>query len=631
MNNRIKELDHNTIQQIAAGEIINDPAAIVKETVENSLDANSTEISVEIKNGGKSYIRISDNGEGILREDIPLAFKRHSTSKLFSSEDLYNIESFGFRGEALASIIAVSKVELLTKSKNQIGSQSFVIEGKIKEIKDAGCPNGTSLIIRDIFYNFPVRKNFLKSDLAEGNKVTDTVSRLALGNPKVSFKYIRDNKVIFKTPGNTELIQTIHSVLGKDFSDKMISLDYEEGDIRISGYVSNNNLYRSNRSHQYLYVNNRYVFNKEIRNKIESLYKSVIPNGRFPVYVLFIDLDPSNVDVNIHPTKEEVKFTDINRINNAILSSINPIIESSFKIPNIGEDFKINKKKENLKDKEKEPIKLYKLDDLVKEQSFFEDNDNIGIEKIETFFDIDDEYKIDTLDLSLDVDSNLTDNIEDFKEIKNEKPEENCDDSKKFKDLIENLNIKTTVFSTFIICEDRIKEDLILIDQHAAHERIMYEKLLRDFKKEKINRQVLLEAEVISLTDEEFNIYLENKLLFNDLGLFSEEFGDNTVIVREVPIIFGEPEVKKLFFELLDNLAYVNNQIKNVYDIKLDKIMKLACTYAIKAGDTMDTMEIDELLKKLSDTSMPYTCPHGRPTVLRLNKRDINKLFKRIM
>lgn len=312
---KIKILDEFTIQKIAAGEIIERPSSVIKELIENSLDAKSSSITIEITNGGKNYIRVTDNGDGFAEDDLKIAFKRHSTSKLANIEDLYKIMSFGFRGEALASISAVSKMEVLTRTKNSLtGLQAFVENGEVKKIRPIGCPKGTTIIVRDLFYNLPVRENFLKSDTVEANNISDTIYRLALGNNGISFKYIKDNKVVFNISKNNDLISNVYILLGKEFSENLIDINYRSSDFDIFGYISNNTFYRSNRSHQYLYVNKRYVKNHFISNLIENKYKSIIPINRYPVFIIFIDINPLLIDVNIHPTKQEIKFTNQNEI-----------------------------------------------------------------------------------------------------------------------------------------------------------------------------------------------------------------------------------------------------------------------------------------------------------------------------
>lgn len=338
---KIKILDESTIQKIAAGEIIERPASIVKELIENSIDANSSSITVEITNGGKNYIRVTDNGDGFTEDDLKIAFKRHSTSKLNSIEDLYKIFSFGFRGEALASISAVSKVEVLTKTENNLsGLQAFVEDGKVVKLRPVGCPKGTTMIVKNLFYNFPVRESFLKSDTIEANQINDIIYKLALGNSGVSFKFIKDNRVIFNTSANNDLKSNIYALLGKDFLQNLVKTNYESSDFNIYGYISNNTFYRGNRSHQYLFVNNRYIKNEFISNLIEHKYKSIIPVNRFPVFVLFIDIDPLLIDVNIHPTKQEIKFINQEEISDALDNTIDSILNEILSIPrvSIGKD-----------------------------------------------------------------------------------------------------------------------------------------------------------------------------------------------------------------------------------------------------------------------------------------------------
>ncbi len=643
--NSIKLLDAITIQQIAAGEIIDRPASIVKEIVENSMDANSNSITIEIKNGGKSYIRVTDNGAGINTEDIELAFKRHSTSKLNTAEDLYDIHSFGFRGEALASISAVSKIELMTKTRNSDGTQSFIEDGKVIKTEKIGCPNGTTIIMKDIFYNLPVRKNFLKSDSVETNRITDTISRLAIGNPDISFKYIKDDRVVFKTPGKGELLQTIFSVLGREFNENLIELEYNSKDIKLSGFISKNSFYRSNRSHQYLYVNNRLIYNGNINSIIENQYKSLIPINRFPIYFLFININPEKVDVNIHPTKQEINFSEQDEINEIIENTIKNTLKKSLEIQSIP-------KRVNDKVKEEIPL-LYEstffdmknedVDEIPKAKSEIVNPDptkkifekiNYNTEDPKEIYNRD--YNITNLMKEDDdnyiklVEENDNDILVKESEVDSLEMVDNIQLSKReeFENIIKHMRIIGLSFKTYIIGEDNINKDLILIDQHAAHERIMYEKYLNKYKDSSISTQMLLKSEVIELSDIEYDLFNDNIDFFNNIGFTVEDFGSNSVVIRGVPIIFGEPEPKNIFFDVLDNL---NMNINSPYEIKLEKIMKLACTSAVKSGDKLSTMEIEELLNKLLETDTPFTCPHGRPTMIKMNIKDIEKDFKRIM
>ena len=610
---KIKILDDLTVQKIAAGEVVERPASIVKELIENSLDANAKNITVEIKNGGKTYIRITDDGDGIDENDLKLAFKRHSTSKLSSVEDLYEIKSLGFRGEALSSISNVSKVQVMTKTENSLGGiQAIIEEGEILSTSIIGCPKGTTMIVKDLFYNLPVRKKFLKSDLVESNQISDIVYKIALWNADTSIKFIRDSKVVLSTSRNNVLSSHIYSVLGNEFAKNLIEVNDGDDEVQITGYVSNNQLYRSNRSHQYIYINGRYISNLSIANTIESHYKTLLPLNRFPVFILFIEIDPGSIDVNIHPPKQDVKFANHDEIIEIINSTIKEVIHSSTTIPRVKfkkpelkvKDelpllFELNKNDENNKKEKNIVVK----DFTTKEESFFVPKDNIFIG--EKMVEKDYKSKIEKLDTREEEDTNKT-----------------------MQNILLDLEPIGIVFNTYILAEDRINEKIYFIDQHAAHERVMYERYLNEYKNEEIVVQQLITSEIIELTNTEMTDFLENISLFHSLGFDVEEFGSNSIAIRGVPIIFGIPNIKDLFYDLLDNIG---SQIKSSYELKLEKIMKLACVNAIKAGDNMKNIEILSLFDQLKLCENPHTCPHGRPTIMEMTKRDIEKEFLRIM
>lgn len=618
---KIKLLDDSTIEKIAAGEVIERPSSIVKELVENSVDANSDEIIIEIKDGGKTYIRVTDNGEGIAEDDIELAFKRHSTSKLSSIEDLYRIKSLGFRGEALASICTVSKVEIITKTDEVVaGIHGIFEEGKLVLKEKIGCPKGTTIIVKDVFYNLPVRRKFLKSDLVESNNISNVVYRMALGNPHISFKFIKDNKTVLKTSKNNNLRAHIYSILGKEFSNNLIEINIIDNGIKIYGFISNNKLYRGNRSHQYLYINGRYVYNLLISNAIEKYYKSIIPLNRFPCFVLFIEIEPERIDVNIHPTKEEIKFSNPDEVLTVLERAVrDSLFGGALSVPkmNFGEhkdstkdeslQILFNAYEENFEkegDKEKDII----IRDFTNDIKFYNEYDIMDFSS-NILYD-----KEGSLEKDNDIDiSNDIKNDEDKTIINN--------------NLISKAKPIGVIFNTYIIVEIKGEDKVLLIDQHAAHERILYEKYLKEYQNENIIQQQLIAAEIIELTNVEMNIFRENELIFKKLGFDVEEFGNNAVAIRAVPLIFGKPNLKELFFDILDNA----NRIKSNYDVKLEKIMKLACTKAIKSGDQIEDIEIMSLLKQLSQTNHPYSCPHGRPTVLEIKKTDIEKAFLRII
>jgi len=611
MNNDIKLLDSITISKIAAGEIIERPSSVVKELIENSIDANSNNIIIQINNGGKDYIRVTDNGIGIKEEQIDLAFLRHSTSKISSIDDLENIYSLGFRGEALASICMVSKVETLTKTSDSIkGIRVLLEEGEIVDKDWIGCPMGTSMIVKDLFYNIPVRQKFLKKDTIEANLVSDVVYKLALGNPDISFKYIKDNKITLKTPGNDDIRSNIYSVLGKVFIDNLKYFSYNDKIIEIEGFLSKNNFHRGNRKHQYIFVNGRCVKNEDITKAIEGCYKSLIPINKYPVFILYIKIDPKMIDVNIHPTKEEIKFTNQDQLNN-LLSNITK--------NNLNEIVTIPKIEVTQIGLEKESINF--LDKLIIDNKFDKEDKKIDISNEAT---INREFKNHRDTFS---NHNI---VEESNNTYNSKVEEHFEKEKSINisNAITNSNIVGVLFKTYIILEGRNQDEFYILDQHAAHERIMYEKYKNEFENEEVVIQKLLTPLIIDLTGSEMDIVVENKSMFTSLGFDIEAFGINTIALRGVPLVFGKPNMEKLFFDVLDN---IKEGIKSNYDLNTDKIAKIACSNAIKGGDKISNIEIKELLNQLLKAKNPYTCPHGRPVIIKMSRRDLEKEFSRIM
>lgn len=610
-------LDNNTVQKIAAGEVVERPSSIIKELVENSIDAKANNIIIEIKNGGKSYIRVTDDGDGIDNDDLSLAFERHSTSKLSVVEDLHKIRSLGFRGEALASISHVSIVEVMTKTEDALGgTHARVEEGKIISKDVIGCPKGTTMIVKDLFYNLPVRKKFLKSDLIESNQISDIVYKIALGNLETSFKFIRDDKVVLKTSKNNSMKSHIYSILGKEFSNNLTEVSIEQYGIQINGYISNNKLYRSNRNHQYIYINGRYINNTSIANVIEKHYRSIIPLNRFPVFILFIDLDPSNIDVNIHPTKQEIKFANQSEIFTMIDEVVKNTLYHSISIPTVSFEKTTKPSKE-----EQLPLLFIPTDKDMEENIIVKDftDKPMYLEDIKNNSMQSDLPKRDYFVIN--------ENIYEQDNIVERKSLEIDQDSKSIQNILSDVVPIGVIFSTYILGEDKLNERLYFIDQHAAHERVMYEKYLNEYKNENIVAQQLLVPEIFELTNQEMNNFLENILIFKNLGFDIEEFGNNSVAIRAVPFIFGVPNIRDLFYDLLDN---INKNIRNNYDTKLEKIMKLACTNAVKSGDYMSKIEILSLMEQLKKCQNPHSCPHGRPTILEMSKTDIEKAFLRI-
>lgn len=623
MNNRIKILDESTIAKIAAGEIIENPASIVKELVENSIDASSNNIVIEIKNGGKTYIRITDDGIGMNEDEVEYAFLRHSTSKISTAEDLLNIHSLGFRGEALASISMTTKMETLTRSKDSNkGIRIFLKEGEILKKETIGCPLGTTMIAKDLFYNIPVRKKFLKSDLAESNHISDVIYKIALGNPNVSFKYIKDNKIVLKTPGKNNIKSNIYSILGKDFIENLLEINYSGNKLSVKGYISKNDFYRGNRGHQYIFVNGRWIKNIQLTKTIERCYKSLIPINRFPIFILFIEINPSLIDVNIHPTKQEIRFSNQNEINNIIEGLVDKILKETMSIPKV----KIEGKKDNiveevnfldLNKEEEEPIDNIKI---YEKTNSFENKEDLNSEIMLRSISFKAESPLEKKEVKEQIDKEENKQFEKVSHCEYEKEELN--------DVFKNTKLVGILFSNYIILENTLDNYFYLIDQHAAHERVKYEQYKEEYERENITIQSLLSPEIIQLTNKELSIVEDNKDLFHNLGFDIEEFGLNSIAIRGVPLIFGKPQIKKLFFDILDN---IKNNLNTNYDVKLEKIMKMACTNAIKAGDKITKPEIEELLKQLTKLNNPYTCPHGRPVIIKITKRDLEKKFKRII
>ena len=606
---KIRVLDNLTIQKIAAGEVIERPASIVKELVENSIDAGGDQIIVEISDAGRDFIRVTDNGEGMDEDDLSLAFTRHTTSKLHSVEDLGRILTMGFRGEALSSICAVSKIEVLTRRNDMdAGLMGYVEDGVLKSISPTGSPMGTTMIIRKLFYNLPVRKRFMKSKTWEENAITETVTRLAVGNPGISIKYIKDNKVVFNTTGTGDVKNTVFQLLGKDLASGLKNLSINTEDFSIQGYVSDNTLYRSNRHHQYLYVNGRYVVDYRLSRIIEKSYQTLIPSNRFPVFVLFVNIDPSDVDVNIHPTKQEIKFTNDSNIYQKLEAAIRNNIDVIMRVP-----------KANLEPKVKNNLEEYpSIWDIEKDGT---------LDKLENnrYNDDPDEKSIVFVDYSQEEDWSPNDLTKEKKESYSSHGIEGSID--KTMVSFKSLRILGTAFRTYVFAENVVNSTLYIIDQHAAHERIMYEKLLNEFKNETVHVQQLLQPLVLDLGQTEYTIAMENLDHFESLGFLVEPFGDRSMILRGVPFVFGAPDSRSLFLDILDQLE---ESKPSSYETKLERIMKLACTSAIKAGDSVAEIEAKALLNQLEECGNPYTCPHGRPTIIEMTRKELEKMFLRI-
>lgn len=623
-------LDDNTISKISAGEIIENPASVVKELLENSIDAGAKNITVEVKNSPTDFIRITDDGCGFKADEIELAFMRHSTSKLSKIEDLEELTTLGFRGEALASISSIAKIRLLTKNSEDLAGTSTKIEnGKIIEQSNVGMPHGSTFYVEDIFYNTPVRKKFLRADNVEFNLIFDVIQKIALGNPQVSISYIRDGKTLLNSYKNSNYKNHILNVLGREIATNLIENSFSSENYKIRAYFSNNKLFRSSRNHQYIYINGRYVTNREISREIEKVYKSLIPLNRFPVFILFIDINSSLIDVNIHPKKHEVKLSNENNLIAILCEMVEEVLYPNRSIREIEDEPKVNlnvfdifddKSNDNLinfKEPTYEPgdndIKEFDIDS----QSFYENYQP---------FDVYEENADNNNDIDNIEDKTEDSNYDNIPSLEQFQEDSFLNDKEVIDSNLINTRIVGILFDTFIILENKDKDLIYLVDQHAAHERVMYEKYKKQYLNSNINSQVLLKPEIIELNASEYMKIEKNFQLFKDLGFSIDSFGENSIILREVPMIFGFPTYVSFIRDIIDSL---DDKIYSNYQADMWKVMKKACLKAVKAGDTLSNMEVKELINSLIHCENPYTCPHGRPTIIDIKKTTIAKLFLR--
>lgn len=647
----IKVLSKETVDKIAAGEVIERPVSVVKELVENSIDAGATNIIIKIYDGGKRKISISDNGGGINREDVNLAFIKHSTSKIENVDDLYRIHTMGFRGEALASIKAISNVSLISKTEEEeIGSKISFFNGN-KRIENISTNKGTSIIVEDIFYNIPARKKFLKKDTYESNLINDLLYKLAIANPAIGFKYMNNDKVIFDLFSNQSLYERINSLYGYDTAINMKEVNISSDKFKIRGYISNNLLYRSNKKNQLLYINNRTVRNETINKVINEAYKSTIPLNRFPVFFLFIDIDPSMLDVNIHPAKTEVKIQDMDELLVLINSNLKRIINNDVELKIAFSDKKDEREEETKlniveKDEEKsdDAVKITyeedindidntnyaKSNDKIYDDEFTEDEINDLDENNADIPVFDDEEFINDINLLQDRNNNIKKSKQNYEEFLIFDDEAKEDNNKILMDdinILDAYKIEGVLFNTFILLYDYNNDFVVMIDQHAAHERILYEEFTEKFKNSKVNSQFIEGVSPVKLTVNEEETIKENMALLNKFGFTIDIYPDHNVVVRSMPIIFGGNYSLDL---IKDIIGILDNEKSNIYDYKVEKIMKYACKNAIKAGDKISNIEIDKLIEDLKKCKYPTTCPHGRPSMIILKKNMIEKMFFRI-
>ena len=784
-------LDDLTINKIAAGEVIERPASVVKEMVENSIDAGAKHITIEIKNGGISFIKITDDGKGIQRDDVELAFERHATSKIRTSEDLNSIKSMGFRGEALASIASIANVELVSKTEEcKIGTKIVVEGGDILSIEEIGCTKGTSITVKNLFYNTPVRYKFLKKDFTEAGYIEDIVTRLALVHPEIAMKFINTGKVIMSSNGSGNLQDVIYSIFGKEVASNTIDVNYEYDYISIKGAIGKPIIARSNRSNQIFFVNDRYIRDKNLSSAVEQAFKGMLPIGKFAFLVLNVEMPQEKVDVNVHPAKLEVRFSDENLVFKAMFHAIKDTLlkngfitdrentllakeasKNAFKINNIEDKIKntFTIKQLNVNENENNIIEsIYNSRQNEKNEDGFIDGANIltnqdifdklkslqeelknevkqnpNLHLTETYKEMEEKYNaiissmnkkeetenkekiineseinnteqneekikqeesidgkiiesqeitekiednnVNTQDLKENIENNneITHNVEknevefkentiegkDEKELGEKKQEKVISFKEMYKQLfgkepyggriveenkkqddsfysidsnIEDSNLSMfegeeeykkinykfigIAFNTYIIIE--INDEIYIMDQHAAHERIMYEKVKKNFfETQEKSSQMMLLPDIITLTHKEMDIAKDNFELFKKAGFIIDEFGENTIKISGVPDFCMDLDTENLFKETLDEINVIARTAKQEKEEKF--LATIACKAAVKANMSLTKEEVDSLMQELLKLPNPFTCPHGRPTIIKLSKYEIERKFAR--
>lgn len=599
----IKILDERVIGQIAAGEVIERPASVVKELVENSIDAEATEIIIDVRDGGKRSIRVTDNGIGMNKEDAVLAFERHSTSKITKIDDLETLRSLGFRGEALASIAAVAKVKLITNprgSSTPSGTEVRVESSKIKEVKDTGSKEGTSVLIEDLFYNLPVRKKYLKTTRTELSKITDIVTRYALKYPEISFRLIHDDTMLMSTPKTQNELDNIVYIYGRKLAEELLSLDYEDEYLRIRGFISKPAITRSLASHQNLFVNGRFITSRFLSSAIRDGYHNLIMKNRFPIVILSLEINQRDVDVNIHPTKMQVRFNDDKKVYKTLSKAVKNTLEKSMLIPSI----------ETTELRTSDILSLRTPSDEAHRANNLKD---VGI--------------VSTPTVESHIQSSIDESIESF-------PEEEV----KVKETLtyEDIELKESemsrivpigqVMNTYIIAQG--DENMLVIDQHAAHERVVFERLMKEVKEDTKECQELLMPLTLELSPSEKEILLQNSEFLDIIGFKIEPFGGNTFNIRALPVVLGHMDDKSAIFDIIDELVQIG-KTKHKEALKEEILAVVACHSAIRAGEELSRKEMMNLIRELYNTKNPFSCPHGRPSILSMNKRDIEKKFKR--
>lgn len=662
----IQVLDQVTIDKIAAGEVIERPASIVKELVENAIDAGATHVTIEIEEGGISLIRITDDGSGIMKEDIRNAFLRHSTSKIRNVEDLLHITSLGFRGEALSSIAAVTKVEVITKTKEAILGTRYVIEGGQElSLDEAGSSDGTTFIIRQLFYNVPARRKFLKTAMTEAGHVQDLLIRLALSHPEVAFRFLNNNQEKLRTSGSGKLKNVIYNIYGRDVASNLLELDYRQGGIHITGYLGKPLITRGNRNFETFFVNGRYVKSTMISRAVEDAYKDFMMQHKFPFVVLHFQVDTETVDVNVHPTKMELRFQNQQEVYKTVFEAIHRQLLEPELIPQVEVPEPLTSPVQEKKKTPSPDLKLVRraipsdskeasvsiattprdsaaqtVPEPVKEEPHNEDyfirkmrervmsyhnrNSSAEVKDQKKIFRPEEQKKR----IQTSVREATTYKINETPVV--QKPEQlNLFEEKLLKrEVRAEYRLIGQVFDTYWLVQ--FQDNLYIIDQHAAHERVLYERTLKEMKNREFTSQYLSPPIILTLSMQEAELLKTHKERFERIGFEIEPFGGEEYAIRAVPANLFSIAKKELFMEMLDNLAdgLSTNMTPDIID---EKVASMSCKAAVKGNNRLSAQEVDALIGELLELENPYHCPHGRPTIIAMSKKELEKKFKRIV
>ena len=612
--NEIRLLDKETIDKIAAGEVVERPSSIVKELLENAIDAGASCISVEIKNGGTELIRVTDNGSGIAKDQIPKAFMRHATSKINTADDLSFIRTLGFRGEALSSICAVSRLELCSKSKDSITGAIYRAEGsKELSLEDAGLPDGTTIIVRDLFYNVPARKKFLKSAKTEAAYISEIIEKIALSHPDISVKFINNGDVKLLTSGRGELKDTVYSVFGREISSSLLEVNDSSDCLSVNGYIGKPEVARQSRALENYFLNGRFIKDKVVSKALEDAYRGYQMKGTFPFSCINIIMEPELIDVNVHPSKLEVKFFDAERVYDSVYTILSGIIKERENIPSftIGTKARIPQDDHEKESYYEKPISKAREPDekpssKTKAPEPFETN---RIEKTKVFREPSDAYKA---------------------QPGNEKYEQSTVFGNKFisEEARPDIKLIGCVFNTYWIAE--YDDRMYIIDQHAAHEKVLYEQFMERIKKDRLFSQNISPPIIVTLSAPEENTLDRYKEYFTRLGFEVSYFGGREYAISAVPAsLYSSIDDKELFSACLDELSGLGNSKDP--EVLLDRVAAAACRAAVKGGNRLSSVEAEQLITSLLSLDNPYNCPHGRPTIITMSRYEMERKFKRII